>query len=149
MTRRSAALTLAVLPLLTACGIGYNRTLFATKTNVGFEVSSEPPALQRQKEVPAPQVAAVREEILIAQNGAPPQSAVDTDSQNDTGRTLPQTGGYSDLELMTGLAMSCERSHCAKKLSQAHYDTPSRKPRSYSLPTLACSRALPGATSLW
>ncbi len=66
---------------------------------------SEPPVLQGQEEVPAPQVAAVREEILIARNGAPPQSAVDTDSQNDTGRTLPQTGGYSDLELMTGLAM--------------------------------------------
>jgi hypothetical protein len=66
---------------------------------------SEPPALQSHKEVPGPQVAAVREEILVAQNNTSPQSAVNTDSQNNTGQTLPQTGGYSDLALMTGLAM--------------------------------------------
>jgi len=41
---------------------------------------SEPPVLQGQEEVPTPQVAAVREEILIAQNGAPPQTVADTDS---------------------------------------------------------------------
>jgi hypothetical protein len=66
---------------------------------------SEPPALQNQKEVPARQAATVREEILIAQNATPPQPAVDTDSRNNIGQSLPQTGGYSDLALITGLAM--------------------------------------------
>ena len=41
------------------CGIGYNRTLFVTKTNAGFEASSLPPTLQldiaRLEGVVAPQ----------------------------------------------------------------------------------------------
>lgn len=35
-----------VLPILAGCGVGYNRTLFVTKTNVGFEASGEPPTLE-------------------------------------------------------------------------------------------------------
>lgn len=35
-----------VLPILAGCGIGYNRTLFITKTNVGFEASAEPPTFE-------------------------------------------------------------------------------------------------------
>lgn len=39
-------MTLIILSVLPGCGIGYNRTLFVTKTNVGFEASTEPPTLQ-------------------------------------------------------------------------------------------------------
>lgn len=37
---------IAVLATLPGCGFGYNRTLFVTKTNVGFEASAEPPTFE-------------------------------------------------------------------------------------------------------
>lgn len=50
MNRFSKALTLLLACETTltlwGCGIGYNRTLFVTKTNVGFEASSEPPTFE-------------------------------------------------------------------------------------------------------
>ena len=50
--------------------------------------------------------AAVEEEVMVAQNEAlvPPPSE-DTATQNSADRILPQTGGYSGLELVTGLFM--------------------------------------------
>lgn len=36
----------AVIAISSGCGIGYNRTIFVTKTNVGFEASSEPPTVE-------------------------------------------------------------------------------------------------------
>jgi hypothetical protein len=48
MTIRLAMLAAALsfFSGLCGCGIGYNRMLFATKTNVGFEIDSKPPTLQ-------------------------------------------------------------------------------------------------------
>lgn len=50
---------IALMPLLSGCGIGYTRTLFATKTNVGFDASTTPPTLEldinRLEGVVAPQ----------------------------------------------------------------------------------------------
>jgi len=66
---------------------------------------SPTPTSQIQELSAAPQVAVVNEEILIAQNDTPAQSTVDANSQNSIGQSLPETAGYSDLELMTGLAM--------------------------------------------
>ena len=79
----------------------------ATPAPVTTAVAPSPsPTPQVRKPPPAPQVAVVREEVLIAQNDAPAQSpSQDTGTQNSTGQSLPQTGGYSDMELMTGLAM--------------------------------------------
>jgi len=37
---------LIVLVILTGCGIGYNKTLFFTKTNVGLDVDSSPPTAE-------------------------------------------------------------------------------------------------------
>ena len=59
-------------------------------------------------------MAAVEEEITVAQNDAPAPPAAqesallptpDADAQNGADRMLPETAGYSGLELMTGLAM--------------------------------------------
>jgi hypothetical protein len=64
------------------------------------------PAVAVQETEPASEVAVVEEEILVAQNDAPaPPSSQETDTQNTADRTLPETGGHSDLQLMTGLAM--------------------------------------------
>lgn len=48
MTIRLAMLATALsfFSGLYGCGIGYNRMLFITKTNVGFEIDSKPPSLQ-------------------------------------------------------------------------------------------------------
>jgi hypothetical protein len=40
------AIALSFSSGLYGCGIGYNRMLFVTKTNVGFEIDSKPPSLQ-------------------------------------------------------------------------------------------------------
>ena len=65
-----------------------------------------PPAPQVQETEPASEVALVEEEILVAQNDVPaPPSAQATDTQSAADRTLPQTAGYSHLELMAGLVM--------------------------------------------
>jgi hypothetical protein len=73
----------------------------------------EAPQVQ-QVEPTAQEVAAVEEEITVAQNDAPASPAAqepallptpDADAQDSADRKLPETGGYSDLELLTGLAM--------------------------------------------
>ncbi len=50
---------IAIMADLGGCGIGYNRVLFGTKTNVGFEVDTKPPVVQlnidRTEGVIAPQ----------------------------------------------------------------------------------------------
>ena len=67
---------------------------------------SLPPAPQVEEQKPAPEAAAVEEKVIVAQNDALlPPPAQDTDIQNSADRILPQTGGYSGLELMTGLFM--------------------------------------------
>jgi hypothetical protein len=67
---------------------------------------SPSPTRQVREQVPAPQVAVVKEEVLIAQNDAPTQlRSQDTGTQNSTSQSLPETAGYSGLELMAGLAM--------------------------------------------
>ncbi|SRR5258706_565395 len=59
------------------------------------------PAPKVQEEGPAPEVT-VEEEVVIAQNEAPaPTPAQET----GTSQTLPQTAGYSDLQLITGLLL--------------------------------------------
>ena len=58
----------------------------------GFEPGSEP--------------AVIEEEILVAQNDAPaPPPTQETDAQGSADRSLPQTAGYSGLQLITGLVM--------------------------------------------
>jgi LPXTG-motif cell wall-anchored protein len=48
----------------------------------------------------------MEEEFLVAQNDMPaPPPAQRTDNQSTAGQSLPQTGGDSDLQLMTGLVM--------------------------------------------
>jgi len=37
---------IVLMPLVSGCGIGHTRTIFATKTNVGLEVSTKPPTLE-------------------------------------------------------------------------------------------------------
>lgn len=50
---------IVIMANLGGCGIGYNRVLFGTKTNVGFEVDTKPPVIQlnigRTEGVIAPQ----------------------------------------------------------------------------------------------
>jgi len=79
----------------------------ASPAPVTTAVAASPsPTPQVQRQAPAPQVAIVREAVLIAQNDAPARSpSPDTDAQNSTSKSLPETAGYSDLGLMTGLAM--------------------------------------------
>ena len=69
-------------------------------------------APQVQEVAPIPEeLAAVEEAVTVAQNVGPPNdptalaTAPGPDAQNTADRELPKTGGYSDLELMTGLAM--------------------------------------------
>ena len=69
-----------------------------------------PPAPKIQEKAPAPKrsgsVAALREEaVLVAQNDPPPPVVTETAAQDTAPQTLPQTGGHSGLELITGLAM--------------------------------------------
>jgi hypothetical protein len=56
---RATAGALAAATVLAGCAVGYNRTLFVTKTNLGFEVSNTPPtfelALSRVEGVIGPQ----------------------------------------------------------------------------------------------
>ena len=67
---------------------------------------SLPPAPQVQEEKQTPEAHAVEEGVIVGQNDAlVPPPAEDTDGQNSADRILPQTGGYSGLELMTGLFM--------------------------------------------
>jgi hypothetical protein len=70
---------------------------------------SMPPAThvqQVQEKEPVREVAVVEEQILFAQNDAPaPPPAQETDIQTSASQVLPQTGGNSDLELVTGFAM--------------------------------------------
>jgi hypothetical protein len=67
---------------------------------------SLPPEPQVQEEKQAPEAHAVEEETIVAQNDAlVPPPAEDTDGRNSADRILPQTGGYSGLELVTGLFM--------------------------------------------
>ena len=67
---------------------------------------SLPPAPEVEEQNQAPEAPTVEEEVVVAQNDAsvaPP--AQDTGIQNSADRILPQTGGYSELQLMTGLFM--------------------------------------------
>lgn len=74
-----------------------------------------PEAPQVEEAVPADeQVTAVEEELTVAQNDSPAPPAAqesalmptpEADSQSSADRMLPETAGYSGLELMIGLAM--------------------------------------------
>jgi hypothetical protein len=69
---------------------------------------SLPPAPQIQEARPGMELAAVEEEVFVAQNGAPappPAQETDTDTQSSANRVLPETAGYSSLEIIAGLAM--------------------------------------------
>jgi hypothetical protein len=81
-------------------------TPVAAPAPVASAAPSPTPTSQVQELAAAPEVAVVNEEILIAQNDAPTQHpSQDADPQNSVGQSLPETAGYSDLGLMTGLAM--------------------------------------------
>jgi hypothetical protein len=68
---------------------------------------SLPPAPQIQEAGLASEPAALEGAELVAQNRAPdPPPAQETDSQSSADRVLPETAGYSGLELIAGLAMS-------------------------------------------
>jgi hypothetical protein len=76
-------------------------------------ILQEPPDLKEPESTPA-EVAAVEEEIMVAQNDAPPAPAAqepavlptpEADAQSGADRLLPETAGHSGLELMIGLAM--------------------------------------------
>jgi hypothetical protein len=84
--------------------------------NLDASASATPSAAQVAKAVarrllPPPEVqeeeqASEAEEVLVAQNDTlVPPPALDTNAQTSAERILPQTGGYSGLELMTGLFM--------------------------------------------
>ena len=74
-----------------------------------------PDAPQVQEAVPTPEeVADIEEELTVGQNDAPAPPAAqesnlmptpEADSQSSADRMLPETAGYSGLELMIGLAM--------------------------------------------
>jgi hypothetical protein len=83
---------------------------------------SLPPAPQIQEARPGMELTAVEEEVLVAENGAPaPPPARETVTHSSADRMLPETAGYSGLELIAGLAMSgagiaavlaaCRKSH--------------------------------------
>jgi len=64
---------------------------------------SLPPAPEVQEQKQAAEAAAVEEEVMVAQDeNLVPPTAQDTDTQS-AGRILPETAGYSGLELMAGL----------------------------------------------
>ena len=70
------------------------------------DAPSIPPAPEVEEQNQAPEAAAVEEAVVVAQNDAsvaPP--AQDADTQTSADLILPQTGGYSELQLMTGLFM--------------------------------------------
>jgi hypothetical protein len=70
------------------------------------DAPSLPPAPEVEEQNQAPEAAAVEEEVVAAQNDAlVPTPAQDTGAQNSADRILPQTGGYSQLQLMNGLFM--------------------------------------------
>jgi hypothetical protein len=68
---------------------------------------SAPPEPQVQEEAPRPeQSAIVEKEVSTGQDDTPtPAAAQEVDATASADRVLPETGGYSGLELMTGLAM--------------------------------------------
>jgi LPXTG-motif cell wall-anchored protein len=67
---------------------------------------SLPAPPQVQDAEPSSEAAVLEEETLIAQTDMPaPPPAQGDDTQSPADRTLPQTGGYSDLQLMAGLVM--------------------------------------------
>jgi len=76
----------------------------APVTTAAAPILPPPPLVEGQEQVS--EGAAVEEEVMVAQNGAsvppPPQ---DTDAKSGATRVLPETGGYSGLELMAGLLM--------------------------------------------
>jgi hypothetical protein len=76
-------------------------------TPVAAAAPSLPPPPQVSEEEQASEEAAVEEEVMVAQNDTlvpPPPQGTDAKSSG-AARTLPETGGYSSLELMTGLLM--------------------------------------------
>jgi hypothetical protein len=87
--------------------LGASANTAPTPAPVATEAApSLPPAPQVQQQEPTPEAAAVEEEVMVAQNEAlvPPPSQ-DADTENSADRVLPQTAGYSGLELITGLVM--------------------------------------------
>lgn len=67
---------------------------------------SPPPVPQVQEDNSGAEVTATEEEVTLVTDDEPaPQLAPDTDPQDSDTPSLPQTGGHSDLELMTGFAM--------------------------------------------
>jgi hypothetical protein len=76
----------------------------AAPASAATAAPSLPPAPEVQEQKQAPEAAAVEEEVMVAQDEAlVPPAAQDTDTQSSAGRILPETAGYSGLELMTGL----------------------------------------------
>jgi hypothetical protein len=60
---------------------------------------------QAKEEEPDTDAVAVEEELSIVQDAPAPQPAAESDTQDSAGPTLPETAGYSYLELAIGLAM--------------------------------------------
>ena len=70
------------------------------------DAPSLPPVPEIEEQSQATEAAAVEQEVVVAQIDAfVPPPAQDTDTQNSADRILPQTGGYSQLQLMNGLFM--------------------------------------------
>lgn len=63
---------------------------------------SLPPTPEVQEPQQAQEAAVVEEEVMVAQDDALVPTP-DTGTQNSADRILPQTAGYSELQLMTGL----------------------------------------------
>jgi hypothetical protein len=63
------------------------------------------PAPQVQEAQPATNVVVTEEKVLIAQNDAPAPMVQESDPRSPVDQTLPQTGGYSDLQLIAGLVI--------------------------------------------
>jgi hypothetical protein len=81
-------------------------TASAPASAAATDSPSLPPAPEVQEEKQTPEAHAVEEETIVAQNDAlVPPPADDTDGRNSADRILPQTAGYSGLELMIGLVM--------------------------------------------
>jgi len=89
-------------------------------------VPAAAPSLPQAPQIQAAQLAsepvAMEGEGLVARNSAPdPLPAQDADTRSNADRVLPETAGYSGLELIAGLAMSgvglaavlaaCRKSH--------------------------------------
>jgi LPXTG-motif cell wall-anchored protein len=74
----------------------------ATTPTMTTPATPETPVQQVQQTEPAP----VEDQILIVQNETPAQLPVQgTEIQTGVPQVLPQTGGNSDLELLTGFAL--------------------------------------------